>query len=97
MIDAQRCRKDFFFFYKKKLFPFKQRNETARVKRYETKGDVIVLYFDEIANETCISVVVHPAFQVSDAKEANIKIYDYYQPEHSRSVSYNLPSGMLHT
>ena len=34
---------------------------------------------------------VHAAFQVNDAKDANVKIYDYYQPDHAKSVSYNLP------
>lgn len=65
------------------------------VKRYEMKDDTLVLYFDEIESDTklCVDVVVQQQFRVSDAKDSNIKIYDYYQPEHSKSLSYNLPSG----
>jgi len=67
------------------------------VKRYEMKGDVIVLYFDEISSEreTCVSILLHAAYQVADVKDATIKIYDYYQPEHGRSISYHLPSGCV--
>lgn len=56
---------------------------------------VLVLYFDQISSEkdVCVELVVQHAFKVGDAKDANVKIYDYYQPEHSKSVSYNLPNG----
>ena len=63
------------------------------MKRFELKqGDVVVLYFDEMVVERdyCVGVDVRAAFEVNDAKDANVKIYDYYQPEHAISVSYNL-------
>ena len=65
------------------------------VKRHEMNNGVLVLYFDRIPadSDVCVSLVVKHAFKVADAKDANIKIYDYYQPEHSKSVSYNLPNG----
>lgn len=72
-----------------------QRNGTSGIKRYESKADTIVLYFDQIIGHTCVSLLVKPAFLVNDAKEANVKIYDYYQPEHSKSISYRLPSGTV--
>ena len=64
------------------------------MKRYEVKDDNVVLYFDEIQSKSqvCVDVVVDAAFRVEDAKESNVKIYDYYHTEYSKSVSYNLPS-----
>jgi hypothetical protein len=55
----------------------------------------VVIYFDQISSDadTCFSLIVRPAFEVNDVKDSNIKIYDYYQPEHSKSISYHLPSG----
>ena len=41
----------------------------------------------------CVAVQVQQVFEVNDAKDANVKIYDYYQPERVKSVSYNLPFG----
>jgi len=56
------------------------------------QGDLVVLYFDQMESEKdyCIAVDVHAAFEVNDARDANVKIYDYYQPEHARSVAYNM-------
>ena len=64
------------------------------MKRYEVKDDNVVLYFDEIQSrsQVCFDVVVQLAFQVADAKDSNIQIYDYYHTEHAKSLSYNLPS-----
>lgn len=72
-----------------------QRELLTNVKRHELNGDSLVLYFDQITSEkdSCISLVVQHAFKVNDTKDANVKIYDYYQPEHSKSVSYSLPNG----
>ena len=69
------------------------------MKRHEIKGDTVVLYFDQISanQELCVSLLAQHSFTVNDAKDANVKIYDYYQPEHSRSVSYNLPNGIKGT
>lgn len=77
-----------------------QKNSLTGVKRHEVKDDTVVLYFDQISshNDLCVSLVVQHVYKVNDAKEANIKIYDYYQPEHSKIVSYSLPAGTsLHT
>lgn len=65
------------------------------MKRHDVTGDTVVLYFDQITSQTdvCVSLVAQHVYQVDDAKEANVKIYDYYQPEHSKIVSYNLPNG----
>lgn len=66
------------------------------MKRHEIKGDAtVVLYFDQISahSDVCVSVVAQHVFKVNDAKDANVKIYDYYQPEHSKTVAYNLPSS----
>jgi len=74
-----------------------QADPSNDVKRHEIKGDVVVIYFDQIksAGDTCVDVDVRPAFEVNDVKEAGIKIYDYYQPEHTVSVSYHMPSGTI--
>lgn len=73
-----------------------QRELLIDVKRHELNGDGLVLYFDQISDEkdSCVSLVVQHAFKVNDTKDANVKIYDYYQPEHSKSVSYSLPNGI---
>lgn len=65
------------------------------MKRHEIKGDTVVLYFDQISShsDVCVSLVAQHVFMVNDAKDANVKIYDYYQPEHSKTVAYNLPSS----
>lgn len=64
------------------------------MKRYETKGDTVVLYFDEIKSDlTCVSLDVHAVFRVEDVKSSTVKVYDYYQSEYSASSSYILPSG----
>ena len=72
-----------------------QRDGTTDVKRYEVKGDTVVIYFDQIAanHGTCVSLILQPAFEVNEAKDSPIKVYDYYQPEQSRSISYHLPSS----
>lgn len=71
------------------------KNTLPGVKRHDVTGDTVVLYFDQITSQTdvCVSLVAQHVYQVDDAKEANVKIYDYYQPEHSKIVSYNLPNG----
>ena len=96
----------FFYFYallRTKLISFvvfqmKREQKMTFVKRYELKDDVVILYFDEMVakKDYCVGIDVHAAFEVNDAKDANIKIYDYYQPEHGISVSYNLPPGVDH-
>ena len=63
----------------------------------------MVLYFNEMESKKdyCVAVEVQQVFEVNDAKDANVKIYDYYQPERVQSVSYNLPrdigQGMIGT
>lgn len=53
----------------------------------------MVLYFNEMESKKdyCVPVEFQQFFEVNDAKDANVKIYDYYQPERVQSVSYNLP------
>ena len=64
------------------------------MKRFELQGDDVLLYFDEINSleEYCVAVEVQAVFEVYDAKKANVKIYDYYQPEYQQSVAYHLPN-----
>ena len=72
----------------------REQNVTS-VKRFELKDDKVVLYFNEmeLKKKYCVAVQVQQVFEVNDAKDANVKIYDYYQPERVQSVSYNLPFG----
>ena len=73
----------------------KREQKTTSVKRFELKDDKVVLYFNEMESKKdyCVAVEVQQVFEVNDAKDANVKIYDYYQPERVQSVSYNLPFG----
>jgi hypothetical protein len=65
------------------------------VKRFELQGDDVVLYFEQMnfLEEYCVALDVNAVFEVYDAKEANVKVYDYYQPEYQQSVAYYLPNS----
>lgn len=67
-----------------------KRNRNGGVKRFEASKDKLVLYFDKITaqDSLCVSIISNQVFKVNDAKEANVKVYDYYQPERSQSVAY---------
>jgi hypothetical protein len=70
--------------------------KTTSVKRFELKDDKVILYFNEMESKKdyCVAVEVQQTFEVNDAKDANVKIYDYYQPEYVQSVAYNFPLGI---
>ena len=73
----------------------KQEQKITLIKRFELRRDVVVLYFEKMnaQEEYCVAVDVDAVYQVDDKKGANIKIYDYYQPEYEKSVEYHLPGN----
>lgn len=73
-----------------------QKQKLEGVKRHELNEATLILYFDQISAhvDTCVSLVVQQIASVDNAKEANVKVFDYYESEHSRSVSYYLPNGI---
>ncbi|CAN7984390.1 unnamed protein product, partial [Ixodes hexagonus] len=70
------------------------RKEGVSLKRHELEKNQLNLYFEEISStEKCFDVRVNRDFEVEDAKPANVKVYDYYEQENSKSVSYILQSS----
>nr|XP_033328709.1 alpha-2-macroglobulin-P-like isoform X1 [Megalopta genalis]XP_033328710.1 alpha-2-macroglobulin-P-like isoform X2 [Megalopta genalis] len=63
---------------------------STKVKRFEEDRDVVSIYFDKLTDqETCISFMVMRETVVDSLEPANVKLYDYYQPELTVSNSYN--------
>nr|AAN10129.1 alpha-2-macroglobulin precursor splice variant 1 [Ornithodoros moubata] len=61
------------------------------LKRHEIDRNQVNFYFEEVTSEEkCFEVTVHKEFEVVDAKPATVKVYDYYQLENAKSVSYSL-------
>nr|BAR45611.1 alpha-2-macroglobulin [Scolopendra japonica] len=53
-----------------------------KLKRWDTEGDQLNLYFDQLnAQEKCFSISITEKVEVKDTKPAIVTIYDYYQPE----------------
>ena len=65
------------------------------MKRFEANNHKLVLYFDQIAPQIplCVSIILNQMFKVNDAKESNVKVFDYYQPDLSQSVAYRLDTS----
>ncbi|XP_015474893.1 alpha-2-macroglobulin-like protein 1 isoform X1 [Parus major] len=62
------------------------------VKKVESKADQVVLYLEELTRQPqTYTFLVEQDTQVKDHKPANIKIYDYYMPEETAVMSYNVP------
>ncbi|KAG0410788.1 hypothetical protein HPB47_012086 [Ixodes persulcatus] len=67
------------------------RKEGVSLKRHELEKNQLNLYFEEISStEKCFDIRVNRDVEVEDAKPANVKVYDYYEQENSKSVSYTL-------
>ncbi|XP_076658120.1 alpha-2-macroglobulin-like protein 1 [Halictus rubicundus] len=63
---------------------------SSKVKRFEVEHDVVSIYFDKLTGQkTCISFTVMRETVVDRLEPANVKLYDYYQPELTISSSYN--------
>lgn len=64
---------------------------SSKVKRFEVEHDVVSVYFDKLTGQkTCISFTVMRETVVDRLEPANVKLYDYYQPELTISSSYNV-------
>lgn len=70
------------------------RKEGVSLKRHELEKNQLNLYFEEISStEKCFDVHVIRDVEVEDAKPANVKVYDYYEQENSKTVSYTLKTS----
>ncbi|KAG5321098.1 A2ML1 protein, partial [Pseudoatta argentina] len=62
----------------------------TKVKRFEDDRGIVTIYFDKLINQkTCISFTVTRENIVDRLEPANVKLYDYYQPELTISSSYS--------
>ncbi|XP_008943124.1 PREDICTED: alpha-2-macroglobulin-like protein 1, partial [Merops nubicus] len=62
------------------------------VKKVETEADRVILYLEELTREPhTYTLLVQQDVQVKDQKPANVKVYDYYMPEETTVMSYNVP------
>ncbi|OAD58540.1 Alpha-2-macroglobulin-like protein 1, partial [Eufriesea mexicana] len=66
---------------------------STRVKRFEDDQDIVTIYFDKLtAQKTCISFRIVREYIVDRLEPANVKLYDYYQPELTVSTNYKIAS-----
>ncbi|XP_076385465.1 pregnancy zone protein-like [Megachile rotundata] len=66
---------------------------SRRVKQYENPNDIVYIYFDKLTEaEECVSFKTIRKELVNNLKPANVKIFDYYQPEYMTPSTYQLPS-----
>lgn len=66
-------------------------NKEVALKRHEFDKNQVNFYFEEVTtDEKCFDVRVHREIEVNDAKPATVKVYDYYELENGKSVSYSL-------
>ncbi|XP_030043081.1 alpha-2-macroglobulin-like protein 1 isoform X2 [Microcaecilia unicolor] len=62
------------------------------VKRTETKHNIVILYLEELSDETqTFTFLVEKDIPVKGLKPATVKIYDYYKPEDFAVREYNSP------
>ncbi|XP_068022133.1 alpha-2-macroglobulin-like protein 1 [Melanerpes formicivorus] len=60
------------------------------VKKVESKAEQVVLYLEELTRQPhSYTLLVQQEVQVKDHKPANIKVYDYYMPEETTTMSYS--------
>lgn len=70
------------------------RKEGLPLKRHELEKNQVNLYFEEVSgDQKCFDVRLHRDIAVDEAKPANIKVYDYYEQENSKSISYSLSTS----
>ncbi|XP_028416699.1 pregnancy zone protein-like [Dendronephthya gigantea] len=61
----------------------------AILKRFETEGQHVILYFDEI-KELDFSLDITQSTLVKNAQPGVVSVYDYYEPESQGKVMYNI-------
>ncbi|XP_028415608.1 neurocan core protein-like [Dendronephthya gigantea] len=61
----------------------------AILKRFETEGQHVILYFDEI-KEVDFSLDITQSTLVKNAQPGVVSVYDYYKPESQGKVMYNI-------
>ncbi|XP_053925308.1 alpha-2-macroglobulin-like protein 1 isoform X2 [Cuculus canorus] len=60
------------------------------VKKIEVKADVVYIYLEKLNDESQTFLLqLEQVIQMKNLKPANIKVYDYYQPEERALANYN--------
>ncbi|NXT86807.1 A2ML1 protein, partial [Anhinga rufa] len=60
------------------------------VKKIEVKADVVYIYLEKLNDESQTFILqLEQVIQMKNLKPANIKVYDYYQPEERALADYS--------
>ncbi|NXC72013.1 A2ML1 protein, partial [Anhinga anhinga] len=60
------------------------------VKKIEVKADVVYIYLEKLNDESqTIILQLEQVIQMKNLKPANVKVYDYYQPEERALADYS--------
>ncbi|KAK5647506.1 hypothetical protein RI129_002398 [Pyrocoelia pectoralis] len=72
------------------LFQLVEENQ-LKVKKFEESINQVVLYFTEINNEPiCVPFTIIEHSKIGSRMDANIKLYDYYNPDIQVTMKYNV-------
>ncbi|KAM4605890.1 alpha-2-macroglobulin-like protein 1, partial [Discoglossus pictus] len=64
------------------------------VKRIETKLDKVVVYLQELSNQTHhFSILLRQDILMENQESQLVKVYDYYDPDKQAKAMYNKPPG----
>ncbi|XP_062515710.1 C3 and PZP-like alpha-2-macroglobulin domain-containing protein 8 [Corticium candelabrum] len=69
------------------------------LRRYETEGRKLILYFDQIvrSHSTCFNVSMVRTHCVAGVQPGYVKAYSYYNPEFSTMISYMPPATVANS
>ncbi|NWX90098.1 A1M protein, partial [Nothoprocta pentlandii] len=60
------------------------------IKKTEVKADVVYIYLEKLSDESQTFILqLEQIIEMKNLKPANIKVYDYYQPEERALADYN--------
>lgn len=63
----------------------------SKVKKFEESENQVILYFTELNNEPiCVPFNINENSEVDARVDANVKLYDYYNPELQVSTTYKV-------
>ncbi|XP_031329285.1 pregnancy zone protein-like isoform X2 [Photinus pyralis] len=72
------------------LFRLVEENQ-SKVKKFEESINRVVLYFTEIDNEPiCVPFTIVEHSRIGSRMDANVKLYDYYNPDIQVTMRYNV-------
>ncbi|NXA38272.1 A2ML1 protein, partial [Eudromia elegans] len=59
------------------------------IKKIEVKTDVVYIYLEKLSDESQTFILqLEQIIEMKNLKPANIKVYDYYQPEERALADY---------